>query len=56
MSPLFLSGFAGAPGDTDPDNQRAMKIAFYNTAAFVFVGIIFYTTVQVRYELPYSLL
>lgn len=37
------------------ENQKALKIAFYNTAAFVFVGVLFYTCIQVFYILEFCI-
>ena len=45
----FLSGIANATtgGEVDRQDQKAIKIAFYNTAALVFVAVLFYTLTQV---------
>jgi hypothetical protein len=44
------SFFSAAPVGSDEDSgedQRALRSAFYNTAALVFVGVLFYTCSQV---------
>ena len=51
----FFSLARTTNGELDQDDRRALKTAFYNTAALVFVSLIFFICTQVFYILEFCI-